>query len=118
MLQLFTTTEMGELFKLPALVQHYFEHDEQDDHSSFLNFIREHYAEMHAIASQNHADQHKRLPFKTMDCGFFTSTIATVPAFYFAAELPITGCATTLTERSKSSTYSHFLANIWQPPRA
>jgi len=47
---------MGELFKLPVLIAHYFEHDEKDDHQSFFAFIKEHYAEMHATESQMHAD--------------------------------------------------------------
>jgi len=119
LLQLFTTTEMGELFKLPVLIQHYFEHDEKDDdHLTFFAFIREHYAEMHAAATQNHSDQHKKLPFKVMDCGFFSSITATVPLTYFASEFPVINYSTIITTKNNPSTYFHYLANIWQPPRA
>jgi hypothetical protein len=117
LLQLFTTTEMGELFKLPVLIQHYFEHDEKDDHQSFFSFIKEHYAEMHAAANQNHSDQHKKLPFKVMDCGFFNSITATVPMIYIASEFPVTDCTSNITVKTTPSRYFHFLANIWQPPR-
>ena len=109
---------MGELFKLPVLIQHYFEHDEKDDHQSFFNFIKEHYAEMHAAANQNHSDQHRKLPFKVMDCGFFNSIIATVPTIYFANEFSVADSAAIITVKTNPSAYFHFLANIWQPPRA
>lgn len=109
---------MGELFKLPVLIQHYFEHDEKDDHQSFFAFIKEHYAEMHATASQNHSDQHKKLPFKVMDCGLFSSIAATVPTTNLFSECPVTGCSTIITLKNSPSVYFHFLANIWQPPRA
>jgi hypothetical protein len=118
LLQLFTTTGMGELFKLPLLIQHYFEHDEKDDHQSFVNFILEHYAEMHATAEKNHADHHKKLPFHTIDSNCFNQITATVPAFCLNGEFFIISDPTVNTTRKKSSVYFHFLANIWQPPRA
>ena len=109
---------MGELFKLPVLIQHYFEHDEEGDHESFFNFIREHYAEMHAAANQNHSGQHKNLPFKVMDCGFFSSITAAVPITCFTSEFPVIEYSTIITVKNNPSAYFHFLGKIWQPPRA
>jgi hypothetical protein len=118
LLQLFTTTQMGELFKLPALVAHYFEHDEKDDHQPFFAFIKEHYAELHATESQMHSDHHKRLPFKTIDINLFSLQTAALTSVYSSEGLSAAPSSSVKRDNINSPAYFCFVAKIWQPPRA
>jgi len=43
-LHLAGNTELGQIFKLPNLIQHFFQHYRQDPSISFLKFIAMHYA--------------------------------------------------------------------------
>lgn len=54
-------TELGQLWKLPFLVQHYYTHQQQED-ATLAHFIIEHYGNDHQDADR---DQDRQLPFKT-----------------------------------------------------
>src|SRR5678815_1966973 len=55
-------TPIGQLFKLPLLIEHYIKHQTKDD-VSFLSFLADHYATDH-----NDADlpEDEQLPFKNI----------------------------------------------------
>ena len=57
-----TQTPVGQLFKLPALVQHFTKHQALDG-VSFLDFLAEHYATEHEDADQQ---EDEKLPFKNI----------------------------------------------------
>jgi hypothetical protein len=82
LLHLFSTTELGELLKLPVLVHHYFEHEEEHEHLSFIGFFKAHYAELHKAEGKHHNEDHQRLPFKGHDHHFLTVNISAVPRAY------------------------------------
>jgi hypothetical protein len=115
---LFSTTELGELLKLPILVHHYFEHEEEHDHISILGFLKEHYAELHKTENKHHADHHRQLPFKTYDHSFLTGNTSIVPSIYSNTEALTLTLIKSVSFSKDTSFYSHFLADIWQPPRA
>jgi hypothetical protein len=54
-------TELGQLWKLPFLVQHFYTHQQQEG-ATVLHFILEHYGNNHEDADR---DQDRQLPFKT-----------------------------------------------------
>jgi hypothetical protein len=109
---------VGELLKLPLLVHHYFEHDEKDEHESIIHFLLEHYAELHASINQHHADDHRHLPFKSTEKEYFTISTSLVPNTFQSNE-PVTFYFNTVNSiRKDASVYSHFHADIWQPPRS
>lgn len=64
LLFLFTTTQtpLGQLLKLPLLIEHYRKHKKLDD-VSFLKFLNDHYAADHNDADRPEDEQ---LPFKTV----------------------------------------------------
>ena len=109
---------MGELLKLPILVHHYFEHDEKDEHESIIQFLMEHYAELHASINQHHANDHRNLPFKSTEKEYFTISTTLVPNAFQSSEPAIISFNSFNPLRKESSVYSHFHADIWQPPRS
>lgn len=54
-------TELGQLWKLPFLVQHFYTHQQQEG-ATMSHFIREHYGNDHQDGDR---DQDRQLPFKT-----------------------------------------------------
>lgn len=63
-LMLFAATEspLGQLLKLPVLIEHFQKHKKQDK-VSFLKFLNDHYSKEHRDADQPEDEQ---LPFKTV----------------------------------------------------
>lgn len=55
-------TELGQLWKLPFLVQHFYTHQQQEG-ATLTHFILEHYGNDHEDADR---DQDMKLPFKTI----------------------------------------------------
>ena len=53
--------EMIQLLKLPALIEHYCEHHQENQHLGFLDFLSEHYNNDHNQSDARHA----QLPFKS-----------------------------------------------------
>jgi len=57
---LFANTEVAELFKIPQLVSHYFQHHRQNPDMSFVKFIAEHYGGDDGTTADD--DQDSKLP--------------------------------------------------------
>ena len=57
-----TQTPLGQLMKLPVLIEHFYKHKLQDG-VSLLEFLNDHYASEHNDADQS---EDERLPFKTL----------------------------------------------------
>ena len=67
-------TPVGQVFKLPLLIEHFGKHQKQDD-VSLIDFLKDHYTEQH-----NDADwpEDEQLPFKNIT--FYSIGSAIVPA--------------------------------------
>lgn len=108
-------TEFGELFRLPLLVQHYFEHRNEDAKISFAEFIEKHYNEANNHASSN--TEHQKLPFKSHEAGcsqtIFVDQI--FASFNFQQKIEVE----TKLEIIATSDFhnSPHLSRIWQPPK-
>jgi hypothetical protein len=113
---LFSATAIGELFKLPMLVEHYYDHQEENKAISLVSFLYMHYQT--EDGTDKDAKEDNQLPFKSIEhaiTGAFVSL--TPPAFTYVT---FNG---RLTATLKFKTYeelflpSSYLAAIWQPPR-
>ena len=110
---LFTTTQFNQLLKLPVLVGHFFEHQEQDQGMSFVEYMVHHYGG-HEKDADYETDM--KLPFmsasETLTLTFFAPnpTVFYSPKLVFPETKPLNSCYT-LQENSS------YLAAIWQPPK-
>lgn len=110
-----SATELHQLTKLPFLIQHYFEHKENDNHS-LLYFLHLHYSKGD-VKDKDYADDMK-LPFKTYNgcvsanmISFFITT-----SYPFVIKEP-TSSAELYTFYRDNFSSSAFLSSIWQPPK-
>jgi len=112
---LFSTTEIHQFLKIPALFEHYNEHQSKDKALSFLSFLYKHYKENTKDADY---DKDLKLPFKTINnCApsihisiVEESKIEAVKAVFSFDEKKINTFYTSLF-------ISNFHNAIWQPPQ-
>lgn len=109
-------TEIGQLLKIPQLVNHYWEHSHETDADhdmSFLVFIKGHYSK---DQSNNNHKGHQGLPFKTLN-QITNMTLAlqsqTTMTFINRIGIPVK------TQVPFSDEYytSTVFASIWLPPK-
>ena len=60
---LFSTTEMNQLLKVPLLIEHYFDHQEENTNLTLFQFLNMHYTNPHPIDKNHKKDMD--LPFKS-----------------------------------------------------
>ncbi len=107
-------TELHQLLKLPVLVQHFHEHQQEDKNVSLLRFIIIHY--FSGSPKDKDYDRDMQLPFKTTDCSLLANivvplqpvSITTNPEFFVTNYYPAF--------KNNTSLPNHF-SDIWQPPR-
>ena len=106
----FTQTPLGQLIKLPILIEHYYKHKLHDG-VSLLEFLNDHYASKHYDADQ---PEDERLPFKTMILQH--TDLAVVPA---AVKPDFAVCFEIQAKLMFRDTYTpqQHLCNIFHPPR-
>ena len=111
-------TEIGQLLKLPNLIEHFFEHhDHADEHNiSFLDFVKSHYTDNHKHSDTDKHDEHKNLPFKTIN-----SNLNTVIAFenqpIISFKKPISIAINNTVPYHREFYTFNVLACIWLPPK-
>lgn len=107
-------TELGQLFKLPQLVNHFFQHQRLNPDLNFVQFIAMHYAGDDGTKADD--DYDKQLPCHNTDHN-------TINAFYstMVKELPAADfnfwSTTIYGERLQTGTTSKHVLLILQPPR-
>lgn len=107
-----------ELSKLPFVLQHYIEHErEENPDLSFAHFLAEHYGnDTHPKETKGHC--HEKLPFK--HCGDCCTHNAPSSAF-ITPDLALTIGSSQTDHVYCSDAYTYvpdgFTAGIWQPPR-
>ncbi|HET9825605.1 MAG TPA: hypothetical protein VFP87_09725 [Chitinophagaceae bacterium] len=107
----FTLTPLGEVVKLPVLIQHYYMHKQQDS-ISLLGFLKDHYSTRHKDADQS---QDEQLPFRTVavqGIGF-----ALVPAMVRTSFVPRQELIKKVAVGDSILPKQH-LCSIFHPPRA
>ena len=105
-------TSIGQLFKVPNLIEHYFEHKNESatNSISFIDYIVSHYSK-NAENNQNHED----LPFKTFDNS--TSTLFAFSLITYQIQV-----VKSLISSQKKFFYIklfkfNLIASIWLPPK-
>ena len=61
-------TSIGQLFKIPNLIEHYNEHKNEltTTSISFIDFLESHYSKN----TENNLEEHQNLPFKTFEIAY------------------------------------------------
>ena len=115
-LYLFSVIAVHQYLKIPALLEHFTEHKQEDKSMTLWKFLCIHYA----YGDINDADYEKdmKLPFKSFDNCHSTSIVTLLPEnkFTFKAIL------VSISNRAISKFYKQFsgisfLNSIWQPPK-
>jgi hypothetical protein len=115
-------TYANELFKLPALLEHFFEYknyhhhdDHEADHSDVITFLQAHYGE----SDHDHSDGHHDLPFKhDSKNSCVTSLLELFFAKPFSIEPGKCEKITNLPAMGRTPAFkSSYLQTIWQPPK-
>jgi hypothetical protein len=111
-------TEIGQLLKLPNLIEHFTEHHHHDDdHAiSFLDFVKNHYNDNHKHSDTDKHDHHQNLPFKTINTN--TNTVIAFenqPTVLFRK--PINVVVNNTVPFSQNFYISSVFASIWLPPK-
>jgi len=106
-------TSIGQLFKVPNLLEHYkeFKKEVNKNSNSFTQFIKDHYA----INAEDNQKEHQNLPFKTFD-----NTINVLFAFpIFAFQLELLRPLISVEKKFfyKNLFKSNLFTSIWLPPK-
>jgi hypothetical protein len=113
-LLLFTsTTEAGEIYKLPVLVNHWRLHQEEGRSTRFYQFFKEHYLIDHHDKDKQQDDQ---LPFKGMHVDHF-SLLYTSEPLPPLKDLLLHSAAPDSSYIPPYTPYTHLLG-IFHPPRS
>ena len=115
-LYLFTSTNLGELLKLPQLVEHYKDHQKIQEEITFTKFIHQHYA--HGDVDDDDRDQDMKLPYKSIDITFATSftVLPTITSIEFIKSTDFIALKSPVSFYAVSFSSDNF-SSIWQPPK-
>lgn len=105
-------TSIGQLLKVPNLIEHYNEHKNEltTDSISFIDYIVSHYSKN---AENNH--DHEDLPFKTLDNS--SSTLFAFSIITYQIQVVKSLISTKKKFFYNKSFKSNLIASIWLPPK-
>ena len=105
-------TSIGQLLKVPNLIEHYNEHKNEltNDSISFIDYIVSHYSKN---ADNNH--DHEDLPFKTLDNSSSTLFAFSIITYQIQVVKPL--ISTQKKFFYNKSFKSNLIASIWLPPK-
>lgn len=106
-------TTIGQLWKVPNLIEHYKEHKGEvlNQSVSFIDFIKDHYSKN----AENNKKEHQNLPFKTFD------TTSHVLFTFSNVSFQLDSIKVIILEKKKffytTSFKSYLFTSIWLPPK-
>ena len=105
-----------ELKKMPELVDHYYDHRQEDRKTDLLSFLFMHYCS--EDGTDKDAAEDSRLPFKSAEspAAFSFAYLPLRPVC--SLEKPVAICNTTCFDPNDAFISSLDLDSIWQPPRS
>ena len=105
-------TSIGQLLKVPNLIEHYNEHKNEltTDSISFMDYIVSHYSKN---ADNNH--DHEDLPFKTLDNS--SNTLFAFSIITYQIQVVKSIISTQKKFFYNKSFKSNLIASIWLPPK-
>lgn len=106
---------MYQLLKMPMLIEHYFDHQEENKDLTLFQYLNMHYSNQNAKDLNDAKDQ--RLPFKS-----HSNCASAISVNYILTEIFTLGRPEIETEMKRVVYKNQFLINtllskIWQPPR-
>jgi len=111
---LFGNTELGQLFRLPKLVSHYFQHRQLDPSVTFIDFLAMHYGGDDGTTADDDIDN--QLPYHHVDNHCLS--IVYYPSDQYVFNINIIEHDTEYGSRLISGHPSEHVSLILQPPRA
>lgn len=112
-ISLLPKTDICQLEKLPALVQHFQKHQKDSPEIGFLAFLKLHYFNQ---KHQNSDQEHQKLPFQHHSCDFCANC-----AFYLSASIEVVALQyfelNAIQSIYQSNFYPNYQTHIWQPPK-
>ena len=109
-------TEIGQLLKIPTLIQHFTEHHDDDLYISFADFIDFHYNNDKQHSDTDKHDNHQNLPFKTINTNVNTILAFESQTAFSFRKLNIISLNRTV-PFSQDFYISSVFASIWLPPK-
>lgn len=109
------STELGQLLRLPILVQHFYEHKQKDRTISFVDFLILHYET--SDDNKEFDPKDSSLPFKSVQFAVSAQLIALPPAVVELPHKPIILFLSTSKSKNEIGVCSSYLSSIWQPPK-
>jgi hypothetical protein len=111
-------TEVGQLLKLPNLIQHFSKDHDHIDHYdiSFIDFVIIHYNKSANHHKDNHKNDHQNLPFKTINTSIY-SVIAFETQTQFSFRKPNMVFVNSTIPFHHDFYTSNVFDNIWLPPK-
>lgn len=115
-LYLFTSTEFSELLKIPTLVEHYKEHQQEHPEITFASYVCQHYA--HGDVDDADKDQDRKLPYKSIDFTHSVSftVVPTVTSIEFIKTIDFEELKSPISFYTFPFSSDNF-SSIWQPPK-
>jgi hypothetical protein len=112
-IHLFGNTELGQLFRLPKLVSHYFQHRELDPTVTFIDFLVMHYGGDDGTSADD--DMDSQLPYHHVGFHCLFGTLYPLAQYFFSMKPvgDIPGYGSQLLSGNPSKHVLLFL----QPPR-
>ena len=108
-------TPIGQICKLPALVEHFQQHETEKKDLSILSFLKMHYFNGDPIDADHEEDM--KLPFKTTSSDFGASQWVSSFTVFIMPQL-LTDYEESMSFTPKSLVlFSSYLSAVWQPPR-
>lgn len=111
-----SSTECFELLKIPALMEHFYDHKDENQSMSLWSFLCLHYG--HGEVNDKDRDEDMKLPYKSVDCNNGLTHLTLLPEIHFEINRP------KYQPKDKSETdfylsriYSSEQESIWQPPK-
>jgi hypothetical protein len=113
-IMIFSQTQLYHLLKIPVLVQHFFEHKDEEPGITFTKFIVIHYFSGN-LKDKDH-DRDMQLPFKTNDC-LQTITSIVVPQQNVISVKPLVTEKKIYLNDKHNWISSNYVMDIFQPPQ-
>ncbi len=110
-------TQLGELLKLPKLLQHYISHKNETPEINFWQFLNMHYN--NGNPKDADYDEDMKLPFKTVNLNYSAFDYCTENVLEFNFKKKNKELIVSNFFPRKNLMYtSNCLSAIWQPPKA
>ncbi|MCZ2100976.1 MAG: hypothetical protein LC107_05510 [Chitinophagales bacterium] len=108
-------TAFGEVLKLPLLIHHYFEHSQEDDDNSIIDFLAKHYGkDINHHHNDSHHD-HDKLPFKTFNP--HSVNMFDFQPLFNEVSIPLAEKELKTPVLQQQIYHNDYLDSIWQPPQ-